>query len=386
MPISVTLAAMDAILTPAQHAARDAALAFARHELTNVAIDPVFDRAGWDACRAIGATGVTIPQEHGGGGQSLAEFVAMMEGLGHGCRRMGLLTAICAHVFGVVEPLHAAGTEDQKARYLRRLATGEWVGAHGVTEPQAGSDLTGITTTAVADGDDWIISGVKRYTTCGAGADLHVVYARMDDPDRFRLSCFLVEAGATGLTVRPLPAAGLAGSGLSEVTYDAVRVPGRNMLGRPGAGAMLFQGSIERERACIFGASLGAMEREIELAVTYANDRHVGGKAIAGHQAVSHRIADMKVRLDAARLLLYRVTALKAAGRRAPMEAAVAKLFISDAFVANSLDLIRIHGGNGFVTEGGVEGYLRDSLGGIIFSGTNDIQRNIIAGCLGLRG
>ena len=381
-----TLAPMESILTSSQESAREEALAFAMRELTSGEIDPVFDREGWKKCRSLIATGVTIPREHGGKGQTLAEFVAMMEGLGHGCRRMGLLTAICAHVFGVVEPLHAGGSDDQKSRYLRKLATGEWVGAHGVTEPQAGSDLTGITTRAAADGGDWVITGVKRYTTGGAGADLHVVYARMNEPDRFRLSCFLVEAGTPGLSVRPLPAAGLAGSGLSEVTYDNVRVPGRNMLGKPGAGAMLFQGSIERERACIFGATLGAMEREIELAVAYANERHVGGKAIAGHQAVAHRIADMKVRLDAARLLLYRVTALKAAGKRAPMEAAVAKLFISDAFVASSLDLIRIHGGNGFVAEGGVEGYLRDSLGGIIFSGTNDIQRNIIAGCLGLRG
>ena len=377
---------MDPILSPAQQAAYDEALAFAQRELTTSEIDPVFDRDGWRRCRALTATGVTIPADFGGRGQSLAEFVAMMEGLGRGCRRMGLLTAICAHVFGVVEPLHVAGTDEQRRKYLRKLATGEWVGAHSVTEPQAGSDLSGIATTARADGDDWLISGVKRYTTCGAGADLHVVYARMDDPARFRLSCFLIEPGTPGLTVRPLPAAGLAGSGLSEVTYDHVRVPNANLLGKPGAGAMLFQGSIERERACIFGASLGAMEREVEVAVDYANRRHVGGKAIAGHQAVAHRIADMKVRLEAARLLLYRVTALKAAGKRAPMEAAVAKLFVSDAFVANSLDLIRIHGGNGFVTEGNVESYLRDSLGGIIFSGTNDIQRNIIAGCLGLRG
>jgi len=376
---------MDTLLTPTQHAARETAREFARRELAGGEINPVFDRDGWLKCRALCATGVTISSAHGGRGETLAEFVAMMEGLGHGCRRMGLLTAICAHVFGVVEPLHAAGSDEQKSRYLRKLATGEWVGAHGVTEPQAGSDLSGITTTAVADGPDWIVTGVKRYTTCGAGADLHVVYARMDDPERFRLSCFLIEAGTPGLSVRPLPAAGLAGSGLSEVTYETVRVPGRNMLGKPGAGAMLFQGSIERERACIFGATLGAMEREIELAVAYANERRVGGRPIAGHQAVAHRIADMKVRLDAARLLLYRVTALKAAGKRAPMEAAVAKLFISDAFVANSLDLIRIHGGNGFVTEGGVEGFLRDSLGGIIFSGTNDIQRNIIAASLGLR-
>lgn len=372
-------------LTDSQQEIRKEAIEFARRELSSGEIDPEFDRDGWARCAAFGAMGVTISTDYGGRGQSLDEFVAMMEGFGYGSRRLGLLTAICAHVFGVVEPLHAAGSELQKKKYLRKLATGQWVGAHSVTEPQAGSDLSGIKTTAARDGDDWILNGTKRYTTCGMGADLHVVYARMDDPSRFRLGCFLVEPGTPGMTVRPLPAAGLAGSGLSEVTYDKVRVPAENIIGRPGAGAMLFQGSIERERACIFGGTLGAMERELELAVAYANERIVGGKRIAQHQAVSHRIADMKVRLEAARLLLYQAAALKSAGKRAPLQSAIAKLLVSESFVENSLDLIRVHGGNGFVNEGGVEGFLRDSLGGIIYSGTNDIQRNIIAACLGLR-
>lgn len=377
---------MESILSESQLAAKKEAIDFARRELAQGEVHPDFDFDGWKKCRAIRATGVTVPADFGGRGQSLDEFVAMMEGLGYGCRRMGLLTAICAHVFGVVEPLHVAGTDEQKAKYLKKLASGEWVGAHSVTEPQAGSDLMSFTTTAAQQGDAYLLNGVKRYTTCGAGADFHVCYARMDDPSRYRLSCFLIEPGTPGLSVRPLPAAGLAGSGLSEVTYKDVKVPASNMLGKPGAGAMLFQGSIERERACIFGATLGAMERELELAVAYANEREVAGRKIAAHQAVSHRIADMKVRLEASRLLLYHVTALKTKGKRAPLEAAIAKLFVSESFVQNSLDLVRVHGGNGFVVEGGIEGYLRDSLGGIIYSGTNDIQRNIIAAGLGLRG
>jgi L-prolyl-PCP dehydrogenase len=255
-----------------------------------------------------------------------------------------------------------------------------------VTEPDGGSDIGNMKTIARKDGDRWIINGKKKYTTCGAGADLHVVYAKMDDPDRYRLSCLLVEPGTPGMHVRPLPASGLDGSGLSEVTYENVSVPETNILGRPGSGAMLFQGSIERERACIFGFVLGAMRKQVDIAVQYANERHVGGRAIGGYQAVAHRIADMKMRLDASRLLLYNVTALKAANRRAPTEAAVAKLFISESFLANSMDLCRIHGGNGFLLENGIEGYLRDALGTIIFSGTSDIQRNIIAGQLGVRG
>lgn len=378
---------MDFSFNESQQRAFDEAISFASEALAGGKVDPTFDRTGWDACARFGAMGVTIPEEFGGRGQSLSEFVAMFEGLAYGApRRLGLYIAINAHVFGSVETLFKAGTDDQKKRYLRKLATGEWVAAHSVTEPDGGSDLGSMKTVARKDGNRWIIDGKKKYTTCGAGADLHVVYAKMDDPDRYRLSCFLVEPNTPGMTVRPLPASGLDGSGLSEVTYDNVSVPEENIIGRPGAGGMLFQGSIERERACIFGFVLGAMRKQVDIAVQYANERVVGGRPIGGYQAVSHRIADMKMRLDASRLLLYQVTALKAANKRAPTEAAVAKLFISESFLANSLDLCRIHGGNGFLIENGIEGYLRDALGTIIFSGTSDIQRNIIAGQLGVRG
>lgn len=378
---------MDFSLSESQQIAFDEAYAFAKETLTTGDVDPTFDRDGWRKCAAFGAMGVTIPREFGGRGDSLSEFVAMFEGLAYGApRRLGLYIAINAHVFGSVETLFKAGTDEQKQRYLGRLASGEWVAAHSVTEPDGGSDIGNMKTIARKEGDRWIINGRKKYTTCGAGADLHVVYAKMDDPDRYRLSCLLVEPGTPGMHVRPLPASGLDGSGLSEVTYENVSVPESNILGKPGSGAMLFQGSIERERACIFGFVLGAMRKQVDLAVAYANERHVGGRAIGGYQAVSHRIADMKMRLDAARLLLYQVTALKAANKRAPTEAAVAKLFISEAFLANSMDLCRVHGGNGFLLENGIEGYLRDALGTIIFSGTSDIQRNIIAGQLGVRG
>lgn len=377
---------MNFELTESQQSIRKEAFEFARRELAEGEINPTFDRDGWKKCAAFGAMGVTIPSEFGGRGLGLNELVAMMEGLGHGCKRYGLLIAINAHIFGSVETLFKAGSDEQKSRYLRKLASGEWVAAHSVTEPEGGSDLGNMQTIARKDGDTWVINGKKKYATCGAGADLHVVYAKMDDPERYRLSCFLVEPKTPGMTVRPLPATGLQGSGLSEVTYENVRVPDANILGKPGSGAMVFQGSIERERACIFGFVIGAMQRELELAIEYANRRVVGGKAIAAHQSVTNRIADMKVRLDASRLLLYNVTALKNANKRAPIEAAVAKLFISESFVANSLDLIRTFGGNGFITENGIDTFLRDSLGTIIFSGTNDIQRNIISAQLGVRG
>lgn len=377
---------MNFELSESQQSIRKAAIEFAQRELAGGEINPTFDREGWKKCAAFGAMGVTIPVEFGGRGQTLDEMVAMFEGLGYGCKRYGLLIAINAHIFGSVETLYKAGSDEQKRKYLRKLATGEWVAAHSVTEPEGGSDLGNMQTIAHKVGERWIINGKKKYATCGAGADLHVVYAKMDDPERYRLSCFLVEPGTPGMTVRPLPATGLHGSGLSEVTYENVAVPEENLLGKSGSGSMVFQGSIERERACIFGFVLGAMQKELELAIEYSNKRFVGGRAIAGYQAVAHRIADMKMRLDASRLLLYHVTALKSANKRAPTEAAVAKLFISESFVQNSLDLIRTYAGNGFITENGIHTFLNDALGTIIFSGTSDIQRNIIAAQLGVRG
>ncbi len=168
------------------------------------------------------------------------------------------------------------------------------------------------------------------------------------------------------------------------MTFDHVTVPDENLLGLPGAGATVFQGAIERERACVCAFVLGAMERQLEMAIQRANERRIGGQPIARHQAVSHRVADMKLRLELSRLLLYQATALKVDGRRAPLEAAMTKLFLSESYLQNSLDLMRLFGGNGFLREGGVEQFVRDSLGGVLYSGTSDVQRNIIAAYCGL--
>jgi alkylation response protein AidB-like acyl-CoA dehydrogenase len=340
-----------------------------------------FDREGWLRCAAFGALGMTVPPAYGGSGATLEEFAALMEGLGYASRRLGLLFALNAQVFGAIEPIRAAGTEAQKQRWLPPLVRGEWVAAHGVTEPGGGSDVRGLTTQASPSGTDWVLHGVKHCITCGAVADLHVVYARTPGGS---FGCFVVEPGTPGVSMKPLHPAGLHGCGLGQVAFDGVTLPAGNILGPPHAGPMLFQGAIERERACIFAFVLGAMERELELAVQQANQRVIAGKRIAEHQAVAHRVADMKVRLEVSRLLLYHTIALKAAGRRAPLEAAMTKLFVSECFLQNSLDLVRLFGGNGFLREGGVEQFLRDAVGGVLFSGTNDIQRNIIAGCSGL--
>jgi alkylation response protein AidB-like acyl-CoA dehydrogenase len=369
------------MLTDAQLAVKRAAGEFARRELGERGVPESFDREGWRKCAAYGALGVTVPQQYGGAGQTLLEFAALLEGLGYGSRRLGLIFAVAAHVLGAVEPLRAAGDERQKLAFLPKLASGEWIAAHAVTEPGGGSSIASLATGARRAGDDWIVDGVKHCITCGAAADMHVVYARTGAE---RLSCFLIEPGTPGITSEPMESAGLAGCGLARIAYEGVRVPQANMLGREGAGSMLFQSAIERERACIMAFALGTMERELESAVRHANERVVGGATIASRQAVAHRIADMKLRLESSRSLLYRATSLKAEGKRAPLEAAMAKLHVSECFLQNSIDLVRIHGGIGYSTADGPAQLVADALGGLLFSGTNDIQRNVIAQLIGL--
>lgn len=370
------------MLTEVQEEIRCSARAFAARELVGESGEKDFDGEGWAACARYGVMGITVPREYGGREQSLAEFAAMLEGLASGTRRLGVLFAISAHVFGAVEPICAAGTESQKRKYLPKLASGQWVAAHGVTEPNSGSDISDIQTTASADASGWVIDGTKQCITCGTAADLHVVYARNEGNG---LACFLIDPDTPGVTVRAMEPVGLRGCGLANVIYNNVKVPAENVLGQVGAGRAIFQGSIERERACIFGFAVGAMQRGLDEAVEYANSRVIGGSPIAVHQAVSHRIADMKIRLEVSRLLLYRVAALKARGKRAPVEAATAKLYISESFVENSIALLRVFGGKGYTREGGVEQFVRDALGGLVLSGTNDIQRNIIARFIGLK-
>jgi len=372
------------VRTEQQETIRTEATRFATEQLAGRPQDH-FDETGWRECARFGAMAVTVPSEFGGQGQSLAEFVAMMEGLGYASSRLGLLFAINAHVFGAIEPLRQSGSREQQQKYLPRLASGEWIAAHGVTEPEGGSDPASLRTLAKRTAEGWVIDGTKHCITCATAANCHVVYARLEEEQGGGMGCFLIEPQTPGITATEQPAAGLVGCGLGQIVYRDVRIPPEQMLGHGGSGGMVFQGSIERERACIFGFVLGAMQRELEMAVAYANHRRVGGQPIAAHQAVSHRIADMAVRLEAARLMLYQVTEQKAAGRRAPRLAAMTKLLLSETFLQNSLDLMRIHGGNGFMEENGVAQFARDALGGVLFSGTSDVMRNIIAAHLGLQ-
>lgn len=345
-----------------------------------------FWREGWDACGREGVIALPIAAAHGGRGAGLAATIAAMESLGETCDDLGLLFAINAHLWACAIPIQEFGSDAQKARWLRPLAEGRIIGGHGATEPNAGSDIFGLETTATVDGDGWILNGVKSFVANGPVADLFVVYATTDRAKgELGVTAFIVERSAAGVHAEePLDKMGLRTAPSGILRLEDCRVGPDALLGAVGGGAACFNCSMEWERGAILAMHLGRMQRQLDECVRHARTRRQFGVAIGANQSVANRIVDMKVRLDAARPLVERIGALKDAGRNAMLESAVAKLFVSEAAVASGLDAIQIMGSRGYLRDGGVERDLRDALGARIYSGTNELQRVMIARLLGL--
>jgi alkylation response protein AidB-like acyl-CoA dehydrogenase len=264
--------------------------------------------------------------------------------------------------------------------------SGDLVGVHAMTEPDSGSDAFSMRTRAERRGDDYVLNGTKLYITNAPVADVVLVFAA--HPDRPRLggiSAFLVEKGTPGFSVsRSLEKMGLRTSPMGEVVLTDCVVPAGNRVGPEGAGMAMFNSSMEWERSCILASAVGAMQRQLEACVGYARTRKQFGQAIGKFQGVADKVADMYLRLDAARLLIYQAAWLGQEGKPALVQAAAAKLFTSEAWVQSSLDAIQIHGAYGYMKESGIERDLRDAVASTIYSGTSEIQRVIVSRMLGL--
>jgi alkylation response protein AidB-like acyl-CoA dehydrogenase len=380
---------MDLSFSPDQLALRDEIAKFARLELNQGLIDrdreESFPREAWQKCARFGIQGMPFPREYGGGEADIVTAMLAMEGLGYGCRDAGLIFGINAQMWAVQMPIHLFGTEAQKQRLLPPLCSGDSIGAHGMTEPGSGSDAMSLSTTARQRGERWILNGSKTFVSNAPVADVFVVFATTDPSKGFLgVTAFLVERGTPGLSTQHISKMGLRTSPMGEVVLDECELPADALLGEVGQGSKIFNASMEWERACILASNAGAMERQLETCIEYAQSRKQFRRPIGKFQSVSNRIVDMKVRLETSKLLLYRVAWLKQSGQDAVMDAAIAKLYLSEAWVQSCLDAVQIHGGYGFTTEFELERDLRDSIGGRIYSGTSEMQRNIIASRLGL--
>ncbi len=345
-----------------------------------------FARDLWQQCAEFGIQGLPFPPEYAGMGEDVVTTMLAMEALGYACKDRGLLFSIHAHMWSVAMPILSFGSEEQKRRYLTKLCDGSWVGAHAMSEPDTGSDAFGLTTRAERRGDRYILNGAKTFCTNAPVGDLFVVFATVDkNKGMFGVTGFLVEKGTSGLTVgQPIPKMGLTTSPMAEVILEDCEVPAENVLGREGLGATIFNHSMGWERSCILATDVGAMERQLETCICYAKERRQFGKPIGNFQLVASKIADMKVRLETSKLLLYKAAWSQSRNEMSAIDAAMAKVYISEAAVASALDAIQVHGGYGYMKEFEIERELRDAIGGKLYSGTSEIQRLIIARNLGL--
>jgi alkylation response protein AidB-like acyl-CoA dehydrogenase len=345
-----------------------------------------FSRDEWRLCAEFGVLGLPVPEEWGGSGRDLLTTMFAMEGLGYGCEDSGLVFGLNAQMWSVQAPILRFGSDEQKGAYVPALVGGAMIGAHCMTEPGSGSDAYGLQTSATLDGERYVLNGSKTFISNAGVADVFLVFATLDrDRGFFGITAFLVHRDTPGLHVgNPIAKLGLRTAPMCEVVFEDCEIPAESRLGREGNGGAIFKHSMLLERACILASGLGTLQRQLERTTEYARSRRQHGAAISENQAVSHRIVDMSTRLDAARLLLYRAGWLRDQGHEAAKEIAMAKLFLSEAMVRSSLDSVQIHGGYGYCSEYHVERDLRDSVGARIYSGTSEIQKEIIANALGL--
>jgi alkylation response protein AidB-like acyl-CoA dehydrogenase len=383
---------MDFALSPSQKELYQDVLRFARDRLNDNLLERDrehrFPRREWAMCGEFGLLGLCIDTEYGGMGLDHMSTSLALEALGRGCQDMGLVFAIAAHQLAVAKPIEEGGSEDLKRRILPRLCSGEWVGSNAITEAEAGSDAFALASRAALDPDDqcYHLTGTKSYASNGPVADLFLVYANSNpDLGYLGINAFAVEKDRKGVTVGgPIPKMGLHTCPVSAVYFDDVKLTSNDRIGAEGGGAALFTGSMLWERSCLFAGYLGAMERQLEVCAEYARERRQNRRPIGKHQAISHRIADMKLRLESARLLLYKACWHRDRGDDAVAEVALAKIAISEAAIASSIDAVQIFGAVGYSTESHIERMLRDAVPSTIFSGTSEIQRNLIASRLGL--
>jgi alkylation response protein AidB-like acyl-CoA dehydrogenase len=327
----------------------------------------------------MGLLGIVMPLEYSGAGYTNVDYVIILEEISKVDPSVGLVVA--AHNSLCSNHINLFGNKEQKKKYLTRLASGQTLGAWGLTEPEAGSDAAALRTKAVKDGNEWVLNGTKRFITNGSLAEIHVVMA-ITDPEKGRkgISAFVLERGMEGFKPgKKEDKLGIRAADTSELIFEDVRVPAENMLGEEGSGYRQAMAILDGGRVSIAGFSLGIAAGALEASLKYAKERIQFNRPIADFQAIQWMLADGFTELEAARLLTYRAAYLEDQGKKIPKESAMAKLFASELAVKASSMAVQIFGGYGFIKEYPVEKFYRDSKLATIGEGTSEIQRWIVA-------
>jgi alkylation response protein AidB-like acyl-CoA dehydrogenase len=382
---------MDFGYSDEQKALRDSIVRFARAELNRDVVerdrDETFSRELWRQCARVGLLGLPAPEAYGGSGADPLTCAIALEALGYACKDGGFTFSLAAHMLACVVPVWQHGSDAQKDRWLEGLCDGRFIGAHAITEPDSGSDTFAMRMRADRVDGGWRLTGSKTFVSNAPVADVVVTFAVTDAAKGFAggLTAFLVERGLPGFAAgQRFAKMGLRTAPIGELVFDGVVVADTAVLGSVGGGAAVFGTAMDWERALLVALHVGTIERLLETSVAYAKSRKQFGQSIGKFQAVAHKIADMKVQLEAARLLVYRTATRLTTTRATSLDASIAKLFVSESLVKGALDTVQLHGGYGFMAEVEVERALRDAIGATIYSGTSEMQRNIIARWLGL--
>jgi alkylation response protein AidB-like acyl-CoA dehydrogenase len=374
---------MDLELTDEQKLVRDTARRFAAIEIPPFVRERQHDESfSVEALRRMAGAGLLggpIPEQYGGGGIDHLSYGLICEEIGKASPSV-FTTALTVQISLVSQTILRWGTEEQKHAYLPKLLGGEMVGAYALTEPDHGSDPAGMETSARRDGDDWLLNGQKMWISNGAQADVLIVFAQSDPAAAHRgIGGFLVPGDAPGLTRRTIEGKmGLGASNTAVLFFDDVRVPGSAVLGKMGEGFRVAMSALDNGRFSTAACAVGIAQGCLEACVAYATQRMQFGRPIGAHQLVQEMIADMAVETQAARLLVWKVAALRDRGEAAGREVSMAKYYASEAAVRAARNAIQVHGGVGYVAEYPVERYLRDALALTLYEGTTQIQKLII--------
>lgn len=327
----------------------------------------------------LGLMGVLVPSEYGGSGLKYADYVTVVSEIGKICGSIGL--SVAAHNSLCTGHILQHGSEEQKKKYLPKLATAEWIGAWGLTEHNTGSDAGGMATTAVKEGDEWVLNGAKNFITHGKTGDVAVVIARTGQKgDSHGMSAFIVERGTPGFSAgKKEDKLGMRASETAEMTFDNCRIPAENLIGNEGEGFIQAMKVLDGGRISIAALALGIAKGALEASVKYAKEREQFGKPIAHFQGISFKLADMATEVEAAELLTFQAADLK--DRKLPMtkESAYAKYYASEVSVRCSTEAVQIFGGYGYVKDFPAEKYYRDSKLCTIGEGTSEIQKVVIS-------
>lgn len=358
-----------------------------RHDRVDAEAASLFPIDDWQRCAQRGLFGLFVPAEHGGAGADLATALLTLEGLGLGCPDNGLTYAIASQLLSTQIALSRFASDAQRERWLPGLISGEVFGAFAMTEPETGSDAFALGAIAERlDDGSYRIAGHKAYITFAPRCDVIVVFAATrPELGRWGITAFVVDAATPGVERTPVrPKMGMRTTPFGDIHLRDVVVPADAVLGREGAGASIFSAVLDVERSYVFAPQVGAMERQLAAAISYARTREQGGQPIGKYQAVAHRIVAMKERHERARLYLYRAAMAEVLGRDVALWSSLAKIVAGDVGVESALDATMVHGARGYLSEFEIERGVRDAVGGLVYSGTPDVMRNVVARHLGL--